>query len=141
MPGAISVKVILINRASGILNQMFSSSSDLWPLRDQKYVLEALIFWLSERKEENKHLAVSLELRKKHPSLKKFREAKKSVSILVSIIIWDVTTTSVYSIWSQICNSFLTSLDVGGTNIPPIFRIALKKLFHIDCDWLKSRDS
>ena len=70
MPGAISVKVILINRASGILNQMFGSSSDLWPLRDQKYVLEALIFWLSERKEENKHLAVSLELRKKTSEFK-----------------------------------------------------------------------
>ena len=26
----------------------------------------------------------------------------------------------------------LTSLGKGGTNVPPIFKIALKKLFHID---------
>ena len=41
------------------------------------------------------------------------------------------------------CLDWLTSLDMGRTNVPPppIFRIVLKKLFHIDCEWLNSRDS
>ena len=35
----------------------------------------------------------------------------------------------------------LTSLGKGGTNAPTIFKIALKKLFHIDSELLRSRDS
>ena len=37
--------------------------------------------------------------------------------------------------------NLLISLGKGGTNVPPIFKIALKKLFHIDSELLRSRDS
>ena len=38
---------------------------------------------------------------------------------------------------------FLTSLGMGGQTSPPppIFKIAVKKLFHIDSELLRSRDS
>ena len=63
---------------------MFCSSSDLWPLRDQKYVLEALIFWLSERKEKNKHLAVSWESRNKN-ILVLINPLREAASVLLRI--------------------------------------------------------
>ena len=37
--------------------------------------------------------------------------------------------------------SILTSLDMGGNKRPPDFQNSSKKIFHIDCEWLKSRDS
>ena len=35
----------------------------------------------------------------------------------------------------------LTSLGKGWTNVHPEFQNGLKKLFHIDSEWLRSRDS
>ena len=43
--------------------------------------------------------------------------------------------------FAQMKNFKLTSLGKGGTNVPPDFRNSSKKLFHIDSELLRSRDS
>ena len=70
-------------------------------------------------------------------SLKSHRRFRKFISQEqhTRILIWDA-----YFNLFRMKIRFLTSLGMGWTNVHPDFQNGSKKIFHIDSEWLRSRD-
>ena len=56
-------------------------------------------------------------------------------SFVLIAIVWEAVSLNRMHLFLS-----LFSLGMEGTNVPPIFKKALKKLFHIDSEWFRSRD-